>query len=257
MSDYTPDRDPAHADVGIVCALRREVAPLLERCDRVRKYQGGDFTFWGGFTGPDYEIRIVIVAAGTGTDRASRATRALLDAHTPVWVVSAGFAGALRPELRVGDIVMADALIDPAGRELRLDVRMAPQPESGWHVGRVATVENIVRSVAEKHRLGEQTHALAVDMESFGVAEACLKEKRRCLAVRTISDDMSADLPPEVLSVLGSTGSIRAGAVVGAIWKRPSSVKEMWRLREQAVYASQSLASFLQGVIVRLYESAH
>ncbi len=46
-------------------------------------------------------------------------------------------------------------------------------------MGRIATVDHIVRSVAEKQALAERTGALAVDMESLTVAhdvrEWCLK----------------------------------------------------------------------------------
>ena len=77
------------------------------------------------------------------------------------------------------------------------------------------------------------------------------------MSVRTISDDMSADLPPEVLSVLGSTGTLRLGAALGAVWKRPGSVKDMWNLREKASLAADRLASFLDGVVRQLYEASH
>ena len=55
--------DKAHADVGLVCALAIELAPLLERCARVKKYTGGKFTFRGGrYDG----IRLAVVESGMG-----------------------------------------------------------------------------------------------------------------------------------------------------------------------------------------------
>ena len=75
MEETKPADDPAHADIGIVCALKLEVDPFLDRCDRLRKYTGGDFTFRGGLCGADYEIRVAIVESGTGVARARRATR--------------------------------------------------------------------------------------------------------------------------------------------------------------------------------------
>ena len=87
------------------------------------------------------------------------------------------------------------------------------------------------------------------------VAQVCRETETRFLAVRVISDDFSADLPAEVVSVLGDTGSFRLGATLGAVWKRPGSVKDMWRLREQTNLASERLAKFLQGVIVQLHEA--
>lgn len=256
MSD-APTSDSAHADVGIVCALKLELAEYLEKCDRVRKYTGGDFTFRGGFTGRDWDIRVVVVEAGTGAERARRATQALVDAHTPTWILSAGFSGALHPDLQLADIVIANSIVDTQGEELRVDVRMAPDPERGWHVGRILMANEIVRSVADKQLLAEQTDALAVDLESLAVAQVCQRNKTRFMAVRTISDDLSHDLPSEVLSVFGGTGSLRAGAIAGALWKRPSSMKDMWRLRENAQRASERLARFLNYIVPSLYDAAH
>ena len=75
------------------------------------------------------------------------------------------------------------------------------------------------------------------------------------MAVRAISDDLSADLPPEVLSLVGETGAVRFGAVIGSLFKRPSSIKDMWRLREQATVAADRLADFLDGIVLQLHRA--
>lgn len=241
--------DKAHADIGIVCALRLELAEFLSRCERVNKYTGGKFVFRGGLYD---DIRVAVVESGAGFARARKATHALIDAHTPNWVLSAGFSGALRPEMRVGDIVAADVVSDTHGHEMALDLHMPADPEHGLHVGRIVTADELVRTVEDKQQLAAETGALAVDLESLAVGQVCRETKTRFLAVRSISDDMSTDLPPEVLAVLGRTGSIRAGAVAGALWKRPSSAKDMWRLRENATRAAARLATFLDGVVRQL-----
>ena len=113
----------------------------------------------------------------------------------------------------------------------------------------------MVRNVAEKKELAEQTQSIAVDMETHAVAAVCQQKKTRFMAVRAVSDDMSADLPPEVLSLVGETGAVRFGAVVGALWKRPGSYKDMWRIREQAMLAGEHLAKFLDGVVRQLHST--
>jgi adenosylhomocysteine nucleosidase len=115
--------------------------------------------------------------------------------------------------------------------------------------------DEIVRTVEEKKQLGEKHSAIAVDMESLAVAQACRDLGQRFMAVRVISDDLSADLPPEVLSVIGSTGAVRVGSALGSLWRRPSSLKDMWRLRETAHLAAERLASVLDGVLVQLHEA--
>ncbi len=252
MSDPESKPDYTHAHVGIVHATAMEVDPFLGCCDRLRKYTGGKFVFRGGLFG---DIRVAFAQSGMGPGLAKKATQALIDGHSPPWIISAGFSGALQPAMKIGDIVVANSIVDTEGTELAIDLKMAADPAKGLYVGRLLTVDRIIRTVEEKRALAERCGALAVDMESLAVAQVCRQAKVRFLAVRVISDDLSADLPAEISSVVGSSGTVRLGAAVGAIFKRPGSVKDLWRLREQAMDAAERLSKFLEGVVEQLYAS--
>lgn len=246
--------DYAHADIGIVSAVPMELAPFLKRCERVRKYSGADFVFRGGV----YDgIRIVVVESGMGFARARRATQSLVDAHTPKWILSSGFCGGLLPNMKIGDIVMAGSVVDTHGHELSVDLDVPADPEHGLHVGRIVTTDSMVRLVEDKKALAEKYQAVAVDMESLAIAQICRDTKTRFLVVRSVSDDLSQDLPPEILTVVGSTATLRVGAALGALWKRPSSAKDLWNLREAAHLAAERLATFLDGVVTQLYKAFH
>ncbi len=246
------ESDLAHADIGIVAALPIELAAFVDRCDKVRKYTGGEFVFRGGRYD---EAKIAIVESGMGFARARRATQALVEAHTPKWLLSCGFSGALLPDMKIGHIVMANSICDVHGHDMDIHLDLPGDPAKGLHVGRIVTADELVRTVEQKQRLAERFGAIAVDLESLAVAQVAKEHKLGFMAVRTISDDMSADVPSEVLSVVGPTGSARFGAALGAIWKRPSSVKDMWRLRESASSAAEGLAVFLDGVVVQLFNA--
>lgn len=248
------DQDPAHADIGIVTALPMEMAPFLDRCEKVRKYSGGEFVFRGGrFQG----IKIAVAESGVGFARARQATQALIDAHTPPWILSCGLSGALLPEMQIGNIVIATSIVDTHEHETTIDVNMPEDRAKGLYCGPILTADDLVRTVREKRDLAEQTEAIAVDMESLAVAQVATGAKHGFMAVRAISDDMSADLPPEILSVVGPTGMTRLGAAFSAACKRPGSVKEMWNLREAANTAAEKLAAFLEGVVAQLGETLH
>jgi len=244
--------DKAHADIGLVCALAIETSPLLERCARVKKYTGGKFTFRGG----RYDaIRLAVVESGMGFAKARRATESLIEAHTPKWVLSVGFSGGLLPEMKVGDIVLANSIVDTHGNELKVDLKMGDDPDKGVYVGRFVNSDEIVRLVKDKQELAEKHAAIAVDLESLAVAQICRETGTKFMAVRVISDDLSADLPSEVMSVIGSTGALRVGSAIGSLFKRPSSFKDLWRLRETAHQAAERLAGFLDGVLLQLHKS--
>ena len=240
------------ADIGLVCALPLELSEFLGRCKKVKTYTGGRFTFRGGLYG---KIRIAVVESGLGPSRAERATVALLDAHQPKWIVSTGFCGALIPSLKIGEIVVANEVTNLQGDTLKIDVGMTTDPSRGLAVGRTLTVEKMVRKISEKQAFAEKTGAIAVDMETYAIASLCRERKERFLAVRAVSDDLSADLPDEVLSLVGETGAVRIGAVIGALWKRPGSYKDMWHLRENAMLCADRLSKFLDGVVRQLHDS--
>lgn len=176
--------------------------------------------------------------------------------HRPRWLISAGFAGALGPALRRNDIVLASevACEDESAPCFQVDLELGPSdgPSSRVIAGRSLTVDRIIRTAAEKSELRERHGADFVDMESHAVAAFCAERSIRFLAVRAISDEAGTDLPAEVLSVVGPTGGFRLGAAMGAIWKRPGSIKALWELREHAHEAAERLARALPGIIGRL-----
>jgi adenosylhomocysteine nucleosidase len=241
--------DFQHADIGIASALPIELADFLGRCARVNKYNSGGFVFRGG----KYDsIRIATVESGMGYARARRAATEMVKSHSPDWLLSCGFAGALREGMKIGNIVMVNSIVDQHGQQIDFDLNVTSNEAGGLYVGRLLTADEMVRTVDEKRTLGEKHDAMAVDMETLAVAQVAAEQKINFMAIRVISDDMSEDLPPEILSVLGDTGAVRVGAALSSLVKRPSSFKDMMHLRENAHRAAKNLAVFLDGVVHQL-----
>ena len=167
-----------------------------------------------------------------------------------------GVWGVLDPELERGDVVLAEEVCGEGGRRYAIDVKLAAETGGGpgrrVRSGRLLTVDRVIRTAAEKAALRERFRADVLDMETAAVAAVCAERGVRLLSVRVISDDARTDLPPEVLTIMGPSGSFRLGAALGAIWRRPGSVKELWAMREQAIEASDRLAKVLPGLIARL-----
>ena len=240
---------PVAADVGLVAALAIEINPFLARLTKVRKYSSEKHAILEG----ELAGKIVaVIVVGPGRKAANRGTELLLAGHRPSWVVSAGLGGALDPELRRDDLVLGDQVIDPDGNRLAIDVKMRDDPGSRVGTGTIVTADAIVRTAAEKAELRGRTGADVVDMETSAVASVCRERDVRFLAVRAISDEAGIDLPSEIAAIFGRSGGYRVGAALGAIWKRPSSLKDLWALREHAISAADRLARFLPGLIDRL-----
>lgn len=249
----TAESDSHDPSIAIICALHMEVAPLIEKGRQIKADSGNGLTFRGCvFDG----VRVCIAEGGTGLKRAREATQAVIDAFHPKWIISVGFSGALVDGLNVGDLVVANSVVDQNGEQpYQISSQMPADPERGRHVGRLCTTDHIVHTVAEKRTLAASTNAIAVDMESWAVADVCSRHQTGFFAVRAISDDVHSDLPKEVLAILGPKGTIRAGALVGSLIKRPGSAKDLWAMRERAMTAAEHLGTFLTGVIQQLGES--
>jgi adenosylhomocysteine nucleosidase len=112
------------------------------------------------------------------------------------------------------------------------------------------TADTVIRAPADKRKLSEEYGALAVDMETFAVAEVCQQHSIPFFSVRVISDAVDDELPADIDYLMRQTSwAGRAGAVVATVFRRPESAKELWQLKEKALLASDRLARVLQWVI--------
>jgi adenosylhomocysteine nucleosidase len=118
--------------------------------------------------------------------------------------------------------------------------------------GRLLTVDRIIASSAEKARTRQKHQADLIDMETSALALMARERLLRFLSVRVISDDASAELPPEIATLLAHTGSYRAGAALRALWQRPSALKDFWTLHARALESADRLAGCLRRLIETL-----
>ncbi len=202
---------------------------------------------------------VIIAESGLGRAAAWRAAEDLIQIHHPRWVVAAGFAGALVASVQRGHIVMADSIVDSAGAPLHVGFHIDPavvEAAPSLHVGRLLTVDQLVRQRVEKERLAAEFSAIACDMETMAVAQVCHAQQVRFLSVRVISDTLDDRLPPELEHLLDQRSVAgKLGAAARAIFQRPGSIKDMWQLQETARRVSDRLAHFLVGVIPQLLAS--
>jgi adenosylhomocysteine nucleosidase len=125
------------------------------------------------------------------------------------------------------------------------------------HVGPFVEVDHIVAKSQDKKRLAGRTRAIACEMESLAVADVCAARQTPFLAVRVVSDVVDEDLPGDLEALLTAqpTPMRTFGAVVGTLWRRPSSVKDLLKLKETALLAADALAKFLAELVVQLPEN--
>jgi adenosylhomocysteine nucleosidase len=235
-------------DVAVLFALGIEAGPLVDQLQDAASTRRPHLVEHAGSLAGKLAV---IVEGGVGRKSAADAAREIIRAYEPKWVVSAGFAGSLSEEVHRGHLLMANAVANAAGESLQIELKMQPQPK--LHAGKLLTVDQIIRTAAEKKSLGDKHQALACDMETFAVAEECAKANTKFLSVRIISDGLDDELPREVEQLMQEKNFAKqAGRAVHALFKRPGAALDLWKLRDEAHKAADRLAKFLLQVIPQL-----
>ncbi|MFO0900642.1 MAG: hypothetical protein U0836_24705 [Pirellulales bacterium] len=244
-----PGGDLAPVDLGFVFALGLEARGLVERLEQTSQVRGERVRVTLGTLAGR---RIAVIVSGPGQPAARRATAALLAGHRPRCVLSAGLAGGLDPALQHGDLLLVDRVGDAQGRWLSLRLNYEPSGDNPVRAGSLLTVDRVVGRAEEKRSLGRAHGALAVDMETLAVAEACQAAQTPLVAARVICDTADEDLPREVERLLRQRSTAaQAGAALGALARRPQSAADLWRLRNRAEAAAERLGEFLAALVER------
>jgi len=215
--------------IAIVVALEREVRPLIKQWRASEKESGGrQFRFFE-------KDEFVLVCGGIGAEAARRAAEAVIAIYAPALICSAGFAGALDPNLKVGDIVQPRHVVN-AGDGSKVDLG------SGEGVlvtfGQVATPE-------QKARLRDSFGATAVDMEAAAVARAAEARGVRFAVVKVISDEFDFAFP-SMERFVDSNGRFLEGRFAWFAALRPWLWPQVWRLARNGSRASRALCDWLR-----------
>jgi adenosylhomocysteine nucleosidase len=195
---------------------------------------------------PPVADRLIVSAGGDG-ERARRAASALIEQGAS-GLLSFGLAGGLGPEARPGDLLLPEAVVLPGGAQVTTDSVWRARLEerlfrSGLtvHRGLVAGSDRLLTSMEDKHRLGEATGAIAVDIESHAVAEAARRAGLPFVMIRAIADPAGQALPEAAGRALSPDGRVRPLAVMRSLLHRPQDLWPLLRLWRQSARAHATL----------------
>ena len=237
--------------IAVFVAMESELAGLARRLSaRERETIGGRGVVRGRCGGAD----VLVCRTGIG-ERVEGAMRAVLERYEASFVLSAGLAGALDPDLRAGGLVLCETVVsgpDPQAPAVLSDARLLEAAASaaaraGLRVrrGRSLTVDGIVGDPAAKAELRLSTGADVVEMESHRVGLAAQERGLPFLAVRAVLDG-AADALPELPGVVAADGSERMWAVLPYLVAHPQRLPLLLRLARSQRRAIETLGLFLE-----------
>jgi adenosylhomocysteine nucleosidase len=224
--------------VGIVCALSAEaraLGPVKELEPPLAVLDDGT----------------LLAVNGMGWAAAAAAASALAGAGAAA-LISFGLAGGLDPVLEPGAILLPAQILSPEDAPIatagpwrvRLERAFAPQGLAALVAsGPLLTSRRAIASVAAKGALFRDSGAVAVDMESYAVAQVALAQGLPFLAVRVIVDAAGDSLPQAVAVAADAAGKLRPWRLIGALIRSPAELAPLLRLARRFRAAHHSLAA--------------
>jgi adenosylhomocysteine nucleosidase len=222
----------ASVKVAMVAALEREVRPLVKRWRRVeREHEGRRYKFFENG-------QAVLVCGGVGAEAARRATEAAIALYQPELVQSVGFAGALDPALKVGEIFSPSRVVD---------ARDGSSVEMATGCGVLVSVATIAGPDA-KAKLAKSYGAQAVDMEAAAEARGAEARGVRFMSIKAISDE-SGFAMPAMDRFVDRNGRFHTGSFVIFAALRPGLWPRVIQLARNGAKASRALCAELERYI--------
>ena len=218
--------------IGIIGAMSEEVTYLKEKVEIVttKNIIGLDFHV-GKYCGNS----IVLVISGIGKVNAAVCTQVLIDHFGVDYIINTGCAGAIHPELGIGDILIStdavqhdmdvSALGDPIGTIPRLAesyfkademlVKLAQEAAAetaeNYHVilGRVASGDKFIGTKEGKEHIKRYVQGDWAEMAGAAIAHACWLNRIPFVIIRAISDsaDEQANMSYEQFVLLAAKRS--------------------------------------------------
>jgi adenosylhomocysteine nucleosidase len=196
---------------------------------------------------------VEVILTGMGPANARRAVEAALSSEH-VLCISSGFAGALRSEYQVADVLVASAVrLAGKAETIRCDTTLvedALRTNGVAEVKSFVSVERIAESPEEKAELAE--FGEAVEMESYAVLAVAAKRMVPAIAIRAISDRFDQKLPLDFSGSIDECGHVMKGKLARQIASDPSKIPALIRLGKQSSAAAHRLAEFLENYVERL-----
>jgi len=230
------------ARIGAVVGLPVERLILSWRCRQA-------------FAGP---LRSFIAVAAADARRAEAMADVLVSRGAEA-LVSFGVAGGLDPAIPAGSLVLANEVAMPDGSRIATDAAWRRRLRASLGDARVvergiAGVDQPVATRAAKAALAAVTGAVAVDMESHGIARAAFRHQVPLLVLRAVADPAGRALPSSAAAGFGADGKVHAGATLAPLLTAPGEIPALLGLTLELVRALITLwgaAGGLEAEVVR------
>ena len=196
--------------IGIIGAMKIEVEKLCSMAENIKKEKVGGIEFnVGDLCGH----QVIIAVCGVGKVFAAMCAQAMILNYSPDAIINTGVAGALASELRVGDVAVAENVVqhdmdtspigDPVGLISGINMVQIPADEKissslkktaldlGMTClsGTIASGDQFIADKAKKAYIKDTFSAIACEMEGAAIGQVCFVNGTPFGILRSISDN--------------------------------------------------------------------
>lgn len=244
-----------HGFIALVAAVRDELKPIAKHL--------GLYSDPPWLSGQIQGLKLVAAVTGLGCRRALEVLEALLEEKPISAILHIGFAGALDPTLRAGQVVQVGRLINTRGQILDLARHglVVPKPlvppdsavqqENPSDLAMIS-VDYLVATPQAKRQLRQQTGAALVDMESFAVVRSAMERNIPIAVIRAVSDTAKTAVPSSATNWVNPDGSHNLPRILQHLALRPWLIPATLRLAQHARQAARNLALAVETVLQAL-----
>lgn len=197
--------------IGIIVAMQEELEEVLKIMSDIEEKEIYGISFVDGKIEKE---KVVVVKSGVGKVNAARTTQILIDKLDVTKVINVGSAGALNPSLNIGDIVIANKLIQHdfditafnhkkgyitgVGDYIYCDENLINKLKKvanklgnkayNIKTGTIASGDIFCTEINMKNKIYSKFNADCVEMEGAAIAQVCYLDKIPFIVIRSISD---------------------------------------------------------------------
>jgi len=227
----------AYQKIAIMGAMPEEIEPIISKLENLQKMSYAANTYYEG----TYKGREVVVAySKIGKVFATLTATILIEKFSCDTLLFSGVAGAISPDLNIGDLIIADGLCQhdlditafghpfgyvpegevciPTDVSLR-NVAKEVAKEKGLKLveGIIATGDQFVANPERKDWISETFKAHALEMEGASVAVVCSSLDVPFFILRAISDSADMDASFNFDAFLESSAKVSADFILSMV----------------------------------------
>ncbi len=243
-----------------VAALQEELNQALELCPGPARLSIGKLRLWRSVK---KGREILLLKTGVGPKRSGDRLREALETLQPEKILVFGYAGALDPLLKVGDLVLGRSASIFGEGALKLPLEEVPLTATfelsgsdrlldtarvaglAARAGEILTSPYIIGDPMQKSILFQRFHASAVDMETASLARSVGGRGINIEVIRTISDTASDEFLAPFSFDPGAGSFNRAVRVISA----GNWIDRFEDWRKRAAEARRTLRLFLEAYL--------